>query len=464
MQFFMRQYLAIIATIAVILGLLVALNTASYVQKPDEMDSEFSPNRSSYHAGPTGTRAFYEFLQESNYKTVRWRKPFSALLDENKLSRPQTMLVVGETRIPFDQQEELILVRWVAGGGRLIIIDRQPPMGKLPLLNHWVLSSRTLQDPLFNTQPEKPETLIEGVKPVAPAQPALLTSNVETVQPSRYAARLMLGSPNNKEETAAKDEEKKKAAEEISPEVNGPDDSENAFGPAPVVHLADDEGALLLDYTYGAGRIVILSDPFMVANNGINRADNLHLATDLVGGREQLIAFDEYHHGHGMTRTSLLTYFMGTPIPAIVAQLALLTLIVIWARGRRFARPLPAPQIDRRSKLEFITSMAELQMRARAYDLALENIYTRTRRVLARASGTDASASRERIAERLTTQFSNVKREYLELLMRECEDTIAGAPTGPRQSLELARRLRALEIALGLRARKREIKQAAEKL
>lgn len=459
----MKQYLAISATIVVILGLLIALNTASYVQKPDEVDSEYNPNRSSYHSGPTGTRAFYEFLQESNYKTVRWRKPLSALLDENKVSRPQTMLVVGETRIPFDQQEELSLINWVAGGGRLVIIDRQPPMGKLPLLNHWVLTARTLQDPPFNMQPEKSETLIEGVKPVAPAQPALLTSNVETVQPSRYAARLIFSNPNSKE-AAGKDEEKKKAAEEVAAEVNGPEDSGNAFGSAPVVHLADNEGALLLDYAYGAGRIIILSDPFMVANNGLNRADNLRLGLDLVGGRDRLIAFDEYHHGHGMTRTSLLTYFSGTPIPAIVAQLVLLTLIVVWARGRRFARPLPAPHVDRRSKLEFITSMAELQMRARAYDLALENIYTRTRRVLARASGTDASASRERIAERLTTQFSNVKREYLELLMRECENTIAGAPTGPRQSLELARRLRALETALGLRARKREIKQAAEKL
>ncbi|PYS76599.1 MAG: hypothetical protein DMF66_13840, partial [Acidobacteria bacterium] len=62
---------------------------------------------------------------------------------------------------------------------------------------------------------------------------------------------------------------------------------------APVVHVKDGregEGALLVDYAYGRGRVVVLSDPYIVSNGGINRADNLFLAAGVVtdgqrGGR-----------------------------------------------------------------------------------------------------------------------------------------------------------------------------------
>src|SRR6185295_4155848 len=94
-------------------------------------------------------------------------------------------------------------------------------------------------------------------------------------------------------------------------------------------------------------------------------------------------------------------YFSGTPILAIGGQIALLIILILWTRGRRFARPLPLPSVDRRSSLEFVASMAELQERAHAFDLAIENIYGRTRRVLARYAGVDYNSSRREIAERV---------------------------------------------------------------
>jgi hypothetical protein len=141
------------------------------------------------------------------------------------------------------------------------------------------------------------------------------------------------------------------------------------------------------------------------------------------------------------------------------AQLFLITLAVVWTRGRRFARPLPAPRVDRRSKLEFVASMAELQQRARAFDLAIENVYARTRRALARYGGTDASAPRSVIAEQVAARSGRSKVE-IESLMRECEDAISGSRVNARQSLALVARLRELERALGIRMRAREIKQA----
>jgi hypothetical protein len=130
----------------------------------------------------------------------------------------------------------------------------------------------------------------------------------------------------------------------------------------------------------------------------------------------------------------------------------------VWTRGRRFARALPAPHTDRRSKLEFVASMAELQQRARAYDLALENIYARTRRALARYGGLQPTAPPEEIAERVAAR-SGRDRAALESLLRECEDACAGTPLSARRALELSRALRELERELGLLMRSREIRQ-----
>jgi len=181
----------------------------------------------------------------------------------------------------------------------------------------------------------------------------------------------------------------------------------------------------------------------------------------VIAGHGGLIAFDEFHQGHAATQNALIQYFAGTPVIAICLQLALIALVIVWSRGRRFARPLPLPHVDRRSSLEFVASMAELQQRARAYDLALENIYTRVRRVLVRHAGASNNSSRADVARRVALR-SKLNQQELESLMRNCEDVINGAPTNARGSLDLARRLRAIEAALGLRMRSRETKQAAE--
>ena len=119
-----------------------------------------------------------------------------------------------------------------------------------------------------------------------------------------------------------------------------------------------------------------------------------------------MIAFDEYHQGKGTTQNAIIGYFSGTPILPILGQLVVLVLVVLWTSSRRFARPLPLKQIDRRSSLEFVASMAEIQQRARAFDLAIENVYLRTRRVLARYAGMEYNSPRTEIATRVAARSS----------------------------------------------------------
>jgi hypothetical protein len=102
--------------------------------------------------------------------------------------------------------------------------------------------------------------------------------------------------------------------------------------------------------------------------------------------------------------------------------------------------------------------MAELQQRAKAHDLALENIYGRVRRVLVRHAGLNNSSPRAEIAARVATR-SHLNQKQLETLMRSCEDTINGAPTSARETLQLVKRLRTIESRLGLQGRARDAKQ-----
>ena len=456
----MRRHLLIIVTLALVVLMLIGINTASYVRVEKTGDSEMLPDRSTFNSGPTGTRALYDFLHESGYQVARWRESPVTLLSATgaKLS---TIVIVGGTMIPIRDDEAEALMHWVRDGGRLVIVDRNMDPDLLPPSGPWIIKSRLTRFP-FEVDPANFEQMTAGVKPLAPAQPTLFARDVASVLPSQFAGDLTL---ELKTEAKAKSRNRHRSANDNQSDDDQSFTEEAAFAgsPAPVVHLARESGALLIDYAHGKGRIVLLSDPFIVANNGISRADNLQLAVNVIAGYGGLIAFDEFHQGHATAQNALIQYFSGTPVVALFIQLSLIVIIIVWSRGRRFARPLPLPHIDRRSSLEFVASMAELQQRAHAYDLALENIYARVRRVLVRYAGANNHSPRAEVARRVAAR-SNLKEQELESLMRNCEDVINGAPTNARRSLDLARRLRNIEAALGLRMRAREAKQAAEKV
>jgi hypothetical protein len=448
----MRQRITIILTIIVIIGLLVILNTVSYVQEEKKGDTEITPNRSTYHAGPTGTRALHDLLSESGYKVIRWREtPDKLLGDSGKLVT--TFVVIGRTKIEFTFDEAKSLREWVWKGGRLVLIDRKVDRALAPQSEGWGVRALEFTFPDFDDDPSDTAQMTKDVTAMQPVQPTVLTNTIQSVMPSRFASRvqiIMSGDQDIAEDDFSRDSELSH-------------DGGEAYSVAPVVHIGNREGALLVDYAYGSGRVVVLSDPYIVTNSGIKLNDNLQLAINTLGAARGLIAFDEYHQGRGVTQNAFAHYFRGTPVLALAAQIVLVILLILWTHARRFGRPLPLPHVDRRSSLEFVASMAELQERSRAFDLAIENIYTRTRRVLARYAGMDYNSSRSEIATRVAER-SNIDAQKLEALMRECEEAINGEPISWRQSLDLVRRLREVERELGLRMRSRDVRQAAENI
>src|SRR2546423_3881100 len=87
----MRQRLLIIITLIVVVVILVLLNAATYVKVEPQADSEANPDRSTFNAGATGTRALFDFLHESGHDVVRWRESTDGLLG---FKRPKAATIV----------------------------------------------------------------------------------------------------------------------------------------------------------------------------------------------------------------------------------------------------------------------------------------------------------------------------------------------------------------------------------
>lgn len=492
----MKQKFFIFFGVIIVIVLLVVLNAISYVQREEEADNEVRPNRSTYNTGATGTRAFYDLLSETGRRVTRWQEPPSQLLNYGQ-NAPSVFVIIGKTRREIDETEAKQILDWTAGGGILVLIDREPPKNLIATTANWRLSLVFPSDALsFEIDPANPNQMTDKTTAAKPVQPSIFTSGINAVQPSRFAGTVnferfadaevnlpkfnthpeliekdtgfSVNTNTNFENENAQDDSlfrltqppPPKPAAENESEAGDAEDEEPTANPshiAPVVHLSNGEKNILVDVPFGSGRIIFLTDPFIVSNGGINLVDNSQIGINIVASTGGIIAFDEYHQGFGVNDNRLLQYFAGTPVLPILGQIVLLVALIFFSQSRRFARPLPLDEPDRLSKLEYVAAMAQLQQRTKGYDLAIENIYTDFRRRVSRLLGVDNQSTSRKDFARLLSERLN--RDELEIynLMRKCEDIIHGEPTNKKTVLNVISDLREIEETLGLRRTGRKI-------
>jgi hypothetical protein len=392
----MRRNFLTILLVGAILGLLIALN-ALFVANPAE-ETETNGDRSSYKGTRYGTLAFYTLLDEAGYAVSRLEEPYTSL----SASSIDTLVVItpkADNQPSVGEMEAL--AAWVEEGGRLIVIDRQIDFA--------------FDDPPFavNTGP------LAGAE-VKAAGPSLYTRGVRELRVTPLASTL-----------------------EIEPA-------------SVAVHFASPRGPLVVDRPYGDGHIVLVSESHIVENGGIEGGDNLTLALNLVDGLAGpgAIAFDEYHQGYGTLAgpggAGLRGYIAGTPVPWLLAQLALVAGAVALGVGRRFGRPIPLARERRTSALEFVSSMANIQRLARASDLAIENIYAPFRARLCRHTNLPPTTATDALAT-AAARLARADKDSVAATMRRCEAILAGAEPSPDELVGLVARIRAFEAKLGSR-------------
>ena len=437
----MKQRIFLVIFIAAIIVVLIGLNAASYAPAEKTRDLEAIPNRSTFNAGATGLQAYYSLLAETGHKVARWQQTPAALLTSGGRG-PGVFVLAGRARRQITPTEAADLLNWVSRGGKLVLIDRDPPGELLLTTANWRLRSANTVDPaIYGTDPLDPVAMTGGTAAVRPVQPTVVTYNVNAVQPSIFAGSIDFARFGT---DGAGDEDLTIVSADGSDTVPSPSHV------APFVHIASTDKNLLVESPYGEGTIVVLTDPYITANGGIALADNAVLAINLVASDGRPIVFDEYHQGYGVDSNRFLQFFAGTPVIAIFLQIALLVGLVFLSQSRRFARPVPEPEPDRLSKLEYVAAMAELQRRTQAYDLAVENIYNDFRRRAVRYLGRDSSNLTTRelaagIAERI-----GADRFEVEATLHRCEEIIRGDTADRKSVLELITKIRKIESGLGL--------------
>ena len=133
----------------------------------------------------------------------------------------------------------------------------------------------------------------------------------------------------------------------------------------PVVASAD--GVLLGKRRRGQKRLFVLSDPDVLANQGIGKGDNAYLVEGVMpflGGARARIVFNEAIHGEtGDPRApppDLLKLLARFPYPLAAAQLLLGLLLLFSATIGRFGAPQPAPKPLSAGKRGLIANTARL--------------------------------------------------------------------------------------------------------
>lgn len=352
----------------VLIGLLLAIigiNVLLYPGTSGEEEEEWNGDRSIYSPRPYGTRAFFLLLKEMGYPVVAYEESFDHLTAHRDIGG---LFVIG-TRLPLTAQELEALEEWVQRGGWLIIIDRKID---------WTIAEGTIRirsHPKFRRW-RRPRVI----------QPTAFTRGVERIHLTEYAHAVTVES-------------------------------------APVTeHIGDATGALLVDFAHGRGRIIVLGEPHIVANNGLNQGDNLALALNIVRQiPRSTIAFDEYHHGYGASPTNTRTgpvgvllnlydYFKGTPVIWIIFQAMLIAASSIYSRGRRFTRPRPLTERRRTRSLEYVAAMGDLARRLNLTSLIVENVRSGFRRRCLRPNATALAGQQNDVEEEFAARRAGGSR------------------------------------------------------
>src|SRR5262249_21759923 len=161
---------------------------------------------------------YYSLLEESGLPVTRLTRPYTSLTESSDI---KTLVIISlpPTSNP-DQEEITSLQKWVQGGGLLIIIDREIEL-------------------------EFPGNI------QVHTTPAYISSQVRPVQPTPLARGVRRVSVTN-------------SASYVT-----------VTGNSATVDIGDNLGALVAETKIGQGRVILVTEPHIVANNGIEEDDNL---------------------------------------------------------------------------------------------------------------------------------------------------------------------------------------------
>ncbi|UCC95793.1 MAG: DUF4350 domain-containing protein [Candidatus Omnitrophota bacterium] len=381
---------------------LIAFFSTVVLQQKKE---EYIPRGSTYNAKPGGCKAFYLYLKAIGFDARRWQVPLRRLKTER--GQGQVMVVIDVWGLPqggypeAGQQRFFELFNWVRGGNTLLLIGNSPYV-KNDILNTEFLSPEPQSFPFQSIVAEEDSS--ENIITATPHLPTIYCLGVGNIQLSQYN-RVQCKRGNR------------------------------------VVHFQDTEGQIVTSFREGRGKVVLISDPFVVSNQGIVRDGNIYLLRNILftEARSGVVYFDEFDHGYRVER-GLFHYFKGTSLAWVFLQFLLVGGVYVFSQGKHFGRPMALTFPKKRSVLEYVSAMAGIYQKAQTHQLGLVGIYRRYKALWLKALGSEANWNVEdfsrTIAKKINRSYKDIQRVF-----GECEEALAGKSISKEGALSLAREL-----------------------
>ena len=258
----------------------------------------------------------------------------------------------------FPRENWLSLRKWIAAGNTLIVITSNSNFLPEPIHQHF-----TFEDSKSDTSP--PVNNAQSPSIEQPAIDPFSLAKVETeLVPTRWGGGMTVKS-------------------------NGP-----RLKNSPDEWLIAGQGtsAVLAGKSLEQGMIYLLLDDTAWNNEGFDRSDNAATLRRVLKrhlGPEGVLAFDEYRHGRGRIE-SLTTLFLSIPAARSFAWMAgVWGMFWLWSATRRLSPPDEFREIERRTAIEYIESVAAMNQRARAAPLAVKSVAQRVRYLLQKRGSVD---------------------------------------------------------------------------
>lgn len=246
--------------------------------------------------------------------------------------------------------------------------------------------------------------------------------------------------------------------------------------PTPV-RIGDDETAALMEWVKKGGVAIFASDDLAgvpgafgwtrriekgaayafstrhkITNRGMRDPDNAMELLRIINahaGKDDLILFDEYHHG--LTDSDSLWSVMSRESKVAGGFALVAVLLGVYSAGRRFGAVRKLPAADAvRPGYEFVESVGRLYQRAGATDLAADVFRGLFRQEICMRLGLPPDAARQQIVGRLRSDGCGEPAERVDRVLAACERSGAGHRPSEQELLDIAREIQQLEKELGL--------------
>ncbi|MFZ0544076.1 MAG: DUF4350 domain-containing protein [Candidatus Promineifilaceae bacterium] len=138
-----------------------------------------------------------------------------------------------------------------------------------------------------------------------------------------------------------------------------------------ITHLAVGSRPVVVSFAQGDGRVFLSATPYPFSNAGLKEAGNPEMVLNLVSaaGEGNNVWFDEWHHGIRASSTTISgpgEWLRYSPVGQAILYVVGIFFLAVVLNGRHFGKPKPLPrEINRRTPLEYITAIANLNRRAR---------------------------------------------------------------------------------------------------